>query len=52
MIVNIYVNMGEEKTREKGVIWSIWSNGHAEKIAPDMESHIPVCIHIYIFFKV
>lgn len=50
-IVNMYVNAGEENAVKKRGLWSSWSFGHAGKVAPDMESPILVCIHIYIFFK-
>ena len=49
MIVNIYVNMGEENAAKKGDIWSRWSYGHAGKIAPDMERLYTHIVYIYNF---
>jgi len=49
MIVNIYVNMGEENAAKKGGFWSLWSNGHAEKIALRMVAHY-LYLYTYIIF--
>ena len=49
MNVNIYVNMGEENAAKKGVIWSVWSNGHAGKVAPRMVAHY-LYLYTYIIF--
>lgn len=43
------VNMGEESAAQRRGVWSEWSNGHAEKIAPRMVAHY-LYLYTYIIF--
>ena len=43
------VNMGEESAAQRRGVWSLWSNCHAEKIAPRMVAHY-LYLYTYIIF--